>query len=256
MSAENKKSSAVVTIRYCVMSYLNEIGQFNMKDYKRYAQLMIDGYTRLHMWTMQGIEVAYLTPNAANIINFPSDMIDYTAIGVNICGRLWTFTKKDDLIFPSDEVCGVLQKQETCDDVDVTDYTYYNYSDHFKTGTYVPALYGLVGGRNDNYFKVDYEKRQIQLTGDISGEVVVEYISTGISLTTSTLIPIQAVPALKAYVSWKLVENRESSPLNNKIRKEQQFGQELRLLSSFNKKFRIQEFLDDKYSTSKQTIKR
>ena len=83
MSVITPKTAGMVTIRYVVMSVLNRLQDYSMKQYKRYCQIAIEGFTEeLALYhTGVGVEVVYLHMSTAKTVQLPSDYIDYLRIG-------------------------------------------------------------------------------------------------------------------------------------------------------------------------------
>ena len=262
MAEENVKSSGVVSLRYCVMSTFNEIGSYNPRQYNRYLQFAIDCFRELNLKVMRRVEVAYLTINDIGVVSLPSDFVDYIAIGINRGGEVITLTKNDKLMLPRNYTDGELVPI-SYDSSDISSYSLDTtsnvvFTDHFYQGEYVPALYGLGGGFNEGYYRIDYENRLLVIKNDLlrGQEVILEYISTGISLTGSTIVPVQCLPSIKAYIHWKRVANDKKEPLHEKQTKERQYIIETRKLNAVEQSFTKDEYLDVKYKHTKQTLKR
>jgi hypothetical protein len=133
----------------------------------------------------------------------------------------------------------------------------YIFSDHYYNGTFVSGLYGLGGGFNIAYFRIDKERRQMIVSGSVpNDEIVLEYISTGVSKHSTTLIPYQALAALKAYIHWQRIEYDNNYGTGEKQRKQRLFDEECQALTSFECKITKDEFLDSCYRNFKQSAKR
>ena len=88
------------------------------------------------------------------------------------------------------------------------------------------------GGKNTHYFRIDYENRQIFVMGFPQQDVYLTYTSSGISLTEPTYIPLEMVPAIRAYVLWEDAKYNTSIHPSQKDRYEYYFHQERKLLQS------------------------
>jgi hypothetical protein len=253
MSTAN--TPGVVNIAYVVASMLNELGEYHDRQRKRYTQFVIDCLqNELNMYHRSSIEVAYLTPNAANVCELPQDFIDYTKIGIASCGKLWTLTLNEDLITPTREKCG-LPISEVCTGDSEIDWGY-QFAPHYNRGQFVGALFGMGGGFNYAYYKVDKNRRQIILDGAVpNGEIVLEYKSSGIT-GPQTVVPREAVPVLRAYAHWKRVEFDPQSPANDKDRKFRLYDIEVEKFRHLENSFTIDELRDALNSTYSQNVKR
>jgi hypothetical protein len=254
MSTENIKTNALVSLKYVVMSFLNAINDYSLRNYKRYLQFAIEGFTELNIKHTHTIEVAYLTVDTTTMTAvLPSDMIDYRAIGVIIGGQVWTLTRKDELGLPRAESCGVVPKLDT--QVDIAPLDYYNAC--LNNHAYIYTYFGMPGGSNEAYYRIDWERRLIILAGSVrADQIVLEYTSTGVSLTQATNIPRECVMAIRAYMNWMRIENDRTYPMNDKQSKKFQWEMEVRKLYSHHHSFTADEFIDSKNSTAKQSPKR
>ena len=247
---------AAVTVRYCVMNALMRTGDHSMNEYFELLQLALDCVRDMRLYNEASIEVAYLQANEAGIIEFPRDMIDYIKIGVELNGSLWNLTLNDNMILNRAQKCGTdIREMQKGIGTESFNGGGYFYAPHFRTGQYVPALYGAGGGFNQAYYRVDNKMRQIQIDGYLkNNELIIEYKSSGIS--AGSIISSQSIPVIREYVLWQRIENDPRIPANQKQRKQDQYEREVEKLRTYTNNFTLQEFLDMCYSTSKQGLKR
>lgn len=67
---------------------------------------------------------------------------------------------------------------------------------------YKTTDYGARGGNNTYYYLPDWKRRKIFLNGIPTDTVILQYISSGLSLTGDTYVPAQAAPVVDAYLRW------------------------------------------------------
>jgi len=250
-----KEVGAFVSLRYCVMSAIKRTGDHSMNEYWDLLQLAIDCLRdEIRLLEQPSIEVAYLIPNAAGIIPWPSDMLDYIKIGIPINGQLYNLTLNENMLINRAEKCGVdIRTMYKGNSVAITNG--YNYIDHFRGSQYISGLYGIGGGFNTAYYKVDYKMRQIQFDGVIpNSEIVLEYNSTGIR--GGTIIPAAAIPVIRDYELWQRIENDPRVGANQKDRKKALFDESLAKFHFVINMFSMQEYLDAAYAGTRQGIKR
>lgn len=253
MSLANTKTAGLVNIKFVVMSYLNRINDYSMRNYKRIAQIVIEGFTDLNLYHTTNIEVEYLYMDEAKIVNVPSDFIDWVKVGIPVNGKLVTLTKKSKILLPRQFPDG--KNVGNLDAADPNNVSYF--VSHFKAGKFIGALYGMRGGYNTAYFRYDEEYRQFVFTGEVPrSEIVLEYVSSGISLTSSTTIPRQAVKPLLSWTHWQLGEFDRKIPGNEKTRREKLYDRDVMELRSFTFTPTMDEYRDASYKMSKQTVKR
>jgi hypothetical protein len=103
----------------------------------------------------------------------------------------------------------------------IPNYGYY-FAMHFRNGQYVGEMYGLGGGFNAAYFRIDWERRQIAFDSEVpSDEIILEYKSSGIDPSGGTIVPRKTVAALIAYIHWQRIENNDKIAESKKARKQQ-----------------------------------
>jgi hypothetical protein len=253
------KTNALVTIRYIVMSTLNRLNEYSMKSYKRMCQICIEGFSEdMAMFHIgNSLEVVYLHMSVAKTVNLPADFIDYTKIGYPINGKLKVITKHDQLLLPRvfDDT-GVAIGNTTTTTADSSMNPIF-FSDHFRNGIWVGGLYGMPGGVDDAYYRIDMERRQIIFGGSTPrSEIVLEYISTGLKPAGGSLIPRECVAPLRNYILWQRVENDPRVAMNEKQRRKGEYEESVEAMRSFKNAFTKDEYLQMIYSTSKQAPRR
>lgn len=263
--AQGKNTSGFVNLDYVVRNALIDMNDFSMENYKRFLQWAVRGFTDLNLFVVENIRVEYLKLSSAKTATLPSDFIDYTKIGMEINGQIWTFTLNDKMVLPrKTDDCGetLPTNTQTLDDKVtgqaslVPNFGYY-FAMHFRNGQYVGEMYGLGGGFNNAYFRIDHERNQIAFDSEIpTDEIILEYKSSGISASGETLIPRKAVPALIAYVHWQRIENNDKVAESKKERKRQLYITEYERLQHLENLFTIDEYLDATYSVVTSSMRR
>jgi len=254
MSFENKKVKGTTTISAVVASIMNRLKDYSMRNYSFLEQIVIEGYTELNLWHLDNIEVVYLKMSEAKAVSLPCDFVDWTKIGIPINGKLRVITNHKKILlprkFPDGEPVGNTDSGETSD---VNIY----FIDHIRSDQYMGGLYGVPGGVDKVYYRFDRENRQLVFSGAAPrSEIVLEYISSGVNLEGGTIIPIEAVPALRAYALWQNIENDRKTPLNEKERKKSQYEEEVEKLRFFQSSFTADEYKRHVFKHARQSAKR
>ncbi|OPZ49409.1 MAG: hypothetical protein BWY95_00066 [Bacteroidetes bacterium ADurb.BinA104] len=258
MSIETPKIAGVVSIRQIVMSTLNRIKDYTMRDYLHLMQIAIEGYTELNLWHMDNIEVVYLPFNQnSKIATLPADFVDWLKIGIPVNGKLKVLTRHDKILLPRTSTDGL----ETFSNTDAADTTNAEslvyFSDHIRCGQFVGGLFGMPGGISEASYRFDRERRTLVFTGTITDNyIVLEYISAGVNLTGSTTIPREAEPALRTYILWQMVENDPRVSMSEKQRREDNHDKAVAMLRDFQDTFTAEEYRQMLFGTSRQTPKR
>ena len=245
MSLEDKKLNGWTTISEIAFDYKNQKGEPGMASFFRYANLIIRGITYLNFRNPTNVDHVELIPNALNIVDLPSDYVDYTKVAVKIKGRLMKLTPNENIDLPLDVDCGEPDRDVEESDSNIPDYTISNY--------------GIRGAASGTYFKIDKQRNQLIIEGSLpvgNNVIHLDYITSGVSLTTNTVIPLQCREALVTWLAWKDIEYDRTFSLPEKKEREHQFGVACEELDNFDLRFTAEELLDEFYASSMQTPKR
>lgn len=256
MSTVSPKTPGLISIRAIVMSVLNRLQDYSLKRYKALTQIAIEGFSELNLWTMSGHETVYLRMSLAKTVELPVDYVDYLKIGVPINGKLRVITRNDSILLPRTFEDGTSVGNTDSGDESKLDNVVF-FSSHFKNGVFVGGLYGLPGGIDTNYFRIDEENRQIVFAGDIGrGEIVLEYLSSGVKTDGSSMVPREAIPALRTYVLWQMIENDQKVAYNAKDRAKREHEEAVSMLVSFQSIFSKEDYLRMLYGSYTQSPRR
>ena len=268
MSTAVPKTAGLVTIRYVVMSVLNRMQDYSLKNYKRLIQIAIEGFTELSLWHLNSVEIIYLHMSTAKTVSLPADYVDFNKIGIPINGQLRVITRKDCILLPrvfDDTGVPVGNNTPTPDGDSLSNAVFF--SDHWRGGQYVGGLFGLPGGIDGAYYRIDRENRQIVFSGSVPrSEIVLEYVSSGVKESGGTLISREAVPALRTYVEWQMIGGDMLGMITGRAqmktafgeisRRKQEHEEAVNMLRSFQNSFTIEEYKRMVFSTYMQAPKR
>lgn len=259
MSTIAPKTAGLVTLRYIVMSTLNRLQDYTLKNYKRFLQIAVECFTEEMAIYHAGVgnEVIYTHMSAAKTVNLPADFIDWLKIGTSVNGKLRVLTKKDSILLPRTfDDTGLPVGNTDGDDTEGISNCIF-FSDHFRNGQFIGGLYGLPGGIDTAYFRVDYENRQIVFSGETErSEIVLEYISSGLKADGSSLVPRQLVAPIRNYILWQMVDNDPRISFNEKERRKREYEEAVNALRSLELSFTKDDYLRMCYSTARQTPRR
>lgn len=254
MSLTTPKIQGTTTINYVVMSVLNRLKDYSMRHYSFLEQIIIEGYTDLNLWHLDNIEVVYLRMSEAKTVDLPPDFVDWTKIGVPMAGKLRVLTNHKKILLPRTFADGapVGNTDDAGTNIDAVYFT-----NHFRNGQFVGGLYGMPGGGDQAFYRLDRETRTIIFSGSIPrAEIVLEYISSGVKLQGSTVIPREAVSALRAWALWQNIENDPKVGATQKERKKEQYEEQVHALDVFQSAFTADEYKRHVYKHTRQTPKR
>jgi hypothetical protein len=258
MGDSKERIKAVVDLNYIVSSYMNEKGDYTDKDRERLLQLVIEGYRHLNLFHNTVIDVRYLTMDANGVIDLANipDYVQYTKIGIPVGGKTWILGINEDILprrdtMSAEATAGIFNNIET-----TVDYGYY-FAGHYRNSRYTDSLYGLGGGLSRSYYRIDKETNTIQFDTSVpNSEIIIEYISTGVNKSGATLVPPQAIEPLKTYLNWASIRFDRKIPRTEKAYAEELWGRALAEFDAFENTPTVEEYLQYKYASIKQTPKR
>lgn len=244
--------SGLTTIDYVVAEMLNELEDYSTIQKQRLIGLVISALRDIRLYHKSSTQVAYLTINEAGIIPYPHDYVDYINIGIPINGQLWDLTQDKKMLLDRATKCGT--DSRVMNEYFAVDQPVRFWSPIWQGNKFVPTYYGIGGGYNTAYYKLDDEARQIQFDGRIPhGEVVLVYKSTGVSV--NTVIPFEMIKPLKQIAHYNRVKFNMVIPMNHKQLLKKDMEESIMELRAFVQKFTISEYLDVLFRYKKQTGK-
>lgn len=209
--------SGLIPLSEIVFNVLNDIQDYSMNQYKRYMQWLIRDVTDMKLNISQNsVKVVYLTMGEDKTADLPEDFIDYSKIAVRYQGKLWTLTRRDEIIKPQTVVNGepVLDTQygEGLDIDGSVSAELVAFAPHWYNGYYVQAQYAIPGGFNACYYTIDKAGRRIVFNGTVPrGEVVLEYISSGLSTEGENYVGRDCLEYLLASLHYKRLKFSNTS---------------------------------------------
>lgn len=206
-------TSALVSIQSIVYNFLNELGEFDLTNFKRYMQIAIRGFGNLNMVTTKSISVAYITIDEKGQGVLPDDFIDYAFIGHRRNGKLYPMALNKSIDFNRDEINGEIVSTQVDPLATVT----YQFVPHFDGGEYVVGLFAAGSLVAPYAFNIDYNNKIVQLSSIVSSrELIVEYVSTGVSINGNTYVPRKCEDALIEYLYWRTTKGSAKSTRGEK----------------------------------------
>ena len=234
-------TDSIVTLRSIVegMFLLSELPEgYDMKM----TQLAINGYRELNLVVLpDGRTIDKFTMDSNEIIYLSDDVTHVNAIYVPIEGQLWPLTKLDTIVPTTSESMGSeVLDSDWGEGVRITERRTY---------------YAARGGDNVyGYFYPDYQRRRIIFRNVSRSEVLMDYMTSGISLTEETYVPTYAKSALEAYIRLYLEYNKSAPNPNSIAIHRDEFERQKAICRGI--KFNIVDFLDGIYRTYTASVQR
>jgi hypothetical protein len=252
----------VVTLDYIVRSVISQLEESTLRRYNTYFQYAVRGFRDLNLHAYAVSKFACLTMNQNKTVDLPLDFVKYIKIGICVNGHIINLGLDESMCMcDTYDNCGN-PIREAVNDVmqgNIDGFTYrYPYNNYFNNGQYVAGKFGLGGGFNKyGYYKVDEVNRQIRFSSEVpTTEIVLEYISDGVSPDGSATVPIEATEALIAFVHWKRLEFKKGVSLGEVEYARRRYLTEFNNYKMLKLTFTVQEYLDMCRSGIYQTPKR
>jgi hypothetical protein len=212
------EGTPIKNIEYVVQSSLNRVkGQ--TAEIPRVEQIAIEWMTEVVRGTtpFPCMKVAHLKVNSLMQAPLPSDYMRYSKIALNYGGRLITLGLDVNMNIPT-TMQATNFEQVNNDEASTNQGVFF--INHTWRGTYYPALFALGGGFNQAYYRIDPTNTFIQLSNGVDGgDVVLEYLSTGIDVNSQTLVPPYYLEPMRNYIIWQLAEfEPQKYPVNSQNR--------------------------------------
>jgi len=251
-STPTQQISGFSTIDYVVAEMQAELDDYSTTQNQRLTALVISALREIRLYHKAAIQVAYLTINEAGIIPFPFDYMDFINIGIPMNGQLWNLTEDNKMLLDRSTDCGEdsrVMSQGSSFENRISILT-----PSWSLNRFTPTYYGVSGGRNTGYYKVDEQARQIQFDGKIPrGEVVLVYKSTGIG--PNTVIGAEMIKPLKNIAHYNKVKFNKNESMNQKMLLKKDMEESVMELRAFAQRFTMKQYMDVLWGAKRQTAK-
>ncbi len=166
-----------------------------------------------------------------NTVELPKDYVDYHKIGVVLPNGNISVLDLNEKIFPISVVdhCGtpvatnIVGEPRSAEGIGIP----YYFSNFFRNGRNIGALYGHGGGYNRHGAyrpNIDREAWRIQLSSEIhTYYIILEYTPNGINSTGKSTINEMAYETLLSWIKWKRSESKSALSLAEKREDERKY---------------------------------
>lgn len=183
-------SDALITIEETVTRFLLKYGKPST-DYTQYMELACQCVQDFHLYDSEKVRTEKVSVNANRWIEMPDDMLRFIDLLIyRGNGVFWSFTMRNDMVNTT-TFTGLVEGRDSDEGeaVDIPDA--------------VTTTYGAKGAVNDYNYLLDWTARRVYVDGLESDEVVLKYVSSGISTDATTEIPAFIVPMIDSYLLWR-----------------------------------------------------
>jgi hypothetical protein len=174
--------AATISLQTIVKRFILKF-KINEDDFVNYLEHAADCFRDLNISHLSYFLQTNLTLDTVGKIAFPVDMIDFISIGKLEDDVFYTFVQSTDLSVPT---------------------VAYTHSD---------------GDWNKYFYYIDWPNRILYCQSLISEEITLRYVSSGISTTAETMVPIQCTQVIDAYLRWMQAQMDGATLGDQQIRK-------------------------------------
>ena len=242
-----KEQAQFISLDEIVKTLFIDEGKSSEHEYLRYFNMGLRGLKELTFDVVRQVKTAVLTLDSKNTVRLPSDYVSYiniAAAGAN--GEMQYLGRKNRL--PLIEGVSGSAGSESTDPPVFTDNT---------PGDGLWGRYGYGGGGNANgYYRENHDARTIEF-GDVTGTIVLEYITDGTLNVSPNKIMIDpySEEALMSFIFWKAIQRKRGIPQYEKDSARRDYYNEKRLALARMSKFTKEEALQTTRKAFKQSPK-
>ena len=240
------------TLDELITDLLIDEGKNNESEYLRYYNIGLRGLKELNTDVNRDLKTVTLTMDSNQVINFPSDYVGYTKIGlVDDNGRIHVLGLDNRRIKQTGFTATASAASDQSD-------SYYLFRNFLNDGS-LGSLYGVGGGNNANvYYVEDRANNRFLFSTDVATDtIVVEYITDGSSDISPEKIMIDpySEEALMSFIFWKSIQRKRGIPQYEKDSARRDYYNEKRLALARMSKFTKEEALQTTRKAFKQSPK-
>jgi len=222
---------------------------FDGSRYMEAAMYLLRGLRDFQIFHSASVKQSWVKISGVKTISFPDDYLNFVSLGINVGGKIFTYSKSSKLVLPSDPLGYALNDVKQEGDFNVN----------------VGYQYGSNGYNSEGYFALDPAHDRIVLKQEFIDlaatstrtEILLSYVANGIDGDLkNSFVPGAAANMLIAFIEYKLVASMpEKYPANFRSDKYTEYvieAEKFDLLALPS----VEELYDAIYETSSQGIRR
>jgi len=185
--------------RQIIDEALAGVRDFDRKREREAAMYFLRGYREWRIFNSRSLVETWLPVTPIKTVNLPDEMMEFLSIGIPVAGEMFTFTLANGIVAPLEDPLDQALDSTIGEDDELLRSLQYSY--------------GANAVNDEYYFRLDEDGRRVILkkaamdlyANSDRDEILVRYITTGVSDLDHTMVPGTAYNMLVAYVEWKLV---------------------------------------------------
>ena len=208
---------------------------YPMHFYLQFLHYGIQAVRELNFDVMQNVKSVRLPVNSYKAVTIPCDFVDYVRLGNELGQYILKWGEKDS--FNRLNRFDANGNKINYPDIDMANGMLPNTWESYYYSLYVNDKGEHLGRIFNNKpsfpnsFKVIRERNEIQLDEGYTGtEIVLDYITDGLSTDASNAIHPYAAATIEAYIIWKMKEHARQYNLSERQLAQQEYYNQLRTL--------------------------
>ena len=223
------------TLDNIVRSALVDRG-YTLHWYLQFLQYGIDAVRMMNFDVLKNIKSVRLPLNSYKAATLPCDFVEYVRVGNEVGQYIYPWGEKEDsfnrlnkLDSSGNKVAyGDIEAQNGILPNNWEGFWYTNYIN--DKGEHLGRIFNNFPSYRES-FVILRERNEIQLDTSYTGtQIVMDYITDGLSVDASNAIHPYATDAIKAYIFWKMKEHGRQYNLSERQIAKDEFYNQLRLL--------------------------
>ena len=190
-----------ISVEEIIQDLFIEEGKSSEHEYLRYFNLALQGLKELNFDTVRQIKSIELNLDHKNTVKLPSDYVSFTKIGITDNDGEMNYLGRRDRINLVHGTTSSVTEDKTQHPV---------FTDNVP-GDGLYARFGEGGGNNVNgYYRENLDEGTIEFS-ELSGSVIIEYISDGLAYDLDSRIPKLAEEAMYQHLLYSILSTRTST---------------------------------------------
>lgn len=207
---KEQDTSGWITLQEVVASIiLLDLGEDYINQEERILNMVIDEYRKLHLTHINSIKTDILEINMNGTFDLPNDFMGLSKIGVLNNGYIFELFENNNIVKVTNLNCGIeedINNIPIIEEMSISDIWNNNmlnnvtYNDSYYYHPYASGSEKVIG-----QYRINFRERRIELnSSSYLNYLAIEYLSSGISLTSTTYIPVYVLSSLTACVLYRI----------------------------------------------------
>ena len=211
---------------------------YPMHWYLQFLHYGVDALRMLNFDVLQNVKSVRLPVNSYKAVTLPCDFVDYIRVGNEVGQYIYPHGEKRDSFnrlnkFDSNGNKIAYGDIEAANGILPNDWEGFWYTNYLNDkGEHLGRIFNNFSGTRDS-FVILRERGEMQLdTSYIGTEIVLDYVTDGLTTSASNAIHPYAIDCIKAYIFYKMKEHSRAYNMGERQMAREEFYNQLRILKA------------------------